>query len=384
MAKKFCTTGTCIPEKNYMVDLSNRIQQIINQYIESGQYFTINRARQYGKTTLLYLLEKELRKQDYLVLSLSFEAADEVDKSSDNQIFLSFLGLLREKYLKCQQGKDVTFHSVILAGVYDIKTLKLKLHPQEESKYNSLWNIADNNLIKVIEVRGQDELKNPVIGGRCINLDVHAIDVDGRHIDIEVQINADGSHVRRARYHSSMMDARMLQEGHEFKEIKDSYVIFIYDHDKFRKGLPFYHIQRRVDETGEVFGDGSHIIYVNGRYEGNDDIGWMMRDFHQCRPEQIKSETLSKAVAYYKEKEGRGAMSEAVRKYAMEYAKEYAKEYGEEQKQEGIQTGRRTEIYLSVQDGDYSVQRGAEKAGLSLEEFEKSMSEAGYKLPEPV
>lgn len=145
MAKKFCTTGTCIPEKNYMVDLSNKIQQIINQYIESGQYFTINRARQYGKTTLLYLLEKELRKQDYLVLSLSFEAADEVDKSSDNQIFLSFLGLLREKYLKCQQGKDVTFHSVILAGVYDIKTLKLKLHPQEESKYNSLWNIADNN-----------------------------------------------------------------------------------------------------------------------------------------------------------------------------------------------------------------------------------------------
>ena len=145
MAKKFCTTGTCIPEKNYMVDLSNRIRQIINQYIESGQYFTINRARQYGKTTLLYLLEKELRKQDYLVLSLSFEAADEVDKSSDNQIFLSFLGLLREKYLKCQQGKDVTFHSVILAGVYDIKTLKLKLHPQEESKYNSLWNIADNN-----------------------------------------------------------------------------------------------------------------------------------------------------------------------------------------------------------------------------------------------
>ena len=157
MAKKFCTTGTCIPEKNYMVDLSNRIQQIINQYIESGQYFTINRARQYGKTTLLYLLEKELRKQDYLVLSLSFEAADEVNKSSDNQIFLSFLGLLREKYLKCQQGKDVTFHSVILAGVYDIKTLKLKLHPQEESKYNSLWNIADNNqmYMKVSSDRNQ-------------------------------------------------------------------------------------------------------------------------------------------------------------------------------------------------------------------------------------
>ncbi len=181
--------------------------------------------------------------------------------------------------------------------------------------------------IEVVSVQGQDEFKNSVIGGRCITLDVHAIDTDGRHIDIEVQINAEGAHVKRARYHSSMMDARMLKEGQEFKEIEDSYVIFIYDHDKFKKGLPFYHIQRRVDETGEVFGDGSHIIYVNGKYNGNDDIGRMMRDFHQCIPEQIKNEILSEAVAYYKGKEGRGVMSDAVR------------EYGEEQKKAGIKEG---------------------------------------------
>ena len=181
--------------------------------------------------------------------------------------------------------------------------------------------------IEVVSVQGQDEFKNSVIGGRCITLDVHAIDTDGRHIDIEVQINAEGAHVKRARYHSSMMDARMLKEGQEFKEIEDSYVIFIYDHDKFKKGLPCYHVQRRVDETGEVFGDGSHIIYVNGKYNGNDDIGQMMRDFHQCIPEQIKNEILSEAVAYYKGKEGRGVMSDAVR------------EYGEEQKKAGIKEG---------------------------------------------
>lgn len=67
---------------------------------------------------------------------------DEVDKSSDNQIFLSFLGLLREKYLEQLKGKDRTFQSVILAGVYDVKNLKIKLHPNVESKYNSPWNIA--------------------------------------------------------------------------------------------------------------------------------------------------------------------------------------------------------------------------------------------------
>ena len=133
---------------------------------------------------------------------------------------------------------------------------------------------------------------------------------------------------------------------------------------------------------------GSHIIYVNGRYEGNDDIGRMMKDFHQCRPEQIESETLSKAVAYYKEKEGRGAMSEAVRQYAMEYAKEhakeYAREYGEEQKEEGILQGKNNMLYSLVSKGRLKIDVAAEEANVSLGEFEKSMEEAGYKIPELV
>ena len=67
---------------------------------------------------------------------------DEVDKSSNNQLFLSFLGMLRNKYLLRNEGKDCTFYSVILAGVHDVKNLKLKLRPDEERKYNSPWNIA--------------------------------------------------------------------------------------------------------------------------------------------------------------------------------------------------------------------------------------------------
>lgn len=210
MGKKFNVTGLCIPENNYMVEISSRIDTIIVDYIQEGKYFTINRGRQYGKTTTLYLLEQRLRENgQYMVISLSFEACDEmfvslytlaaglvrkmgrvlraqnveqsllddwnkpvleqfplddlgeritclcnsvnrkivliideVDKSSDNQIFLSFLGLLRNKYLGQMKRTDCTFQSVILAGVYDIKNLKIKLHPGEESKYNSPWNIA--------------------------------------------------------------------------------------------------------------------------------------------------------------------------------------------------------------------------------------------------
>lgn len=50
--------------------------------------------------------------------------------------------MLRNKYLGREVGKDFTFKSVILAGVYDVKSLKLKIRNKEEAKYNSPWNIA--------------------------------------------------------------------------------------------------------------------------------------------------------------------------------------------------------------------------------------------------
>ena len=175
--------------------------------------------------------------------------------------------------------------------------------------------------IKVISVDGQDEMRSHEVSGRDITLDVHAIDVNGEEIDIEVQGNSEGAHVRRARFHSSMVDSRMLGEGQKFRELKDSYVIFIYKHDKFRKGLPLYHIDRYIRETNELFDDGSHIIYVNGNYKGNDEIGRLMKDFHQTDPENMYYEALAQGVKHFKEtEEGRENMCEAVEKYAKEYA----------------------------------------------------------------
>ncbi len=65
---------------------------------------------------------------------------DEVDSASNNQIFVDFLAMLRGCYIA--RRDTPTFHSVILAGVYDIKNLKLKMRPDEEHQYNSPWNIA--------------------------------------------------------------------------------------------------------------------------------------------------------------------------------------------------------------------------------------------------
>ena len=179
--------------------------------------------------------------------------------------------------------------------------------------------------IKVLSVNGQDEIKNSAVGGRNVILDVHALDEDGSEMDIEVQGNSEGAHVKRARFHSSMVDSRMLRAGQKFRELKDSYVIFIYKHDKFQRGLPIYHIDRYVSEIREPFGDGAHIVYVNGNYKGEDEMGKLMQDFHQADPDNMHYKELAEGVRHYKEsKGGNEIMCEAVENYAEEYGKEKA------------------------------------------------------------
>jgi hypothetical protein len=151
----------------------------------------------------------------------------------------------------------------------------------------------------------------------------HAIDENGEEIDAEVQESSDGAHVRRARYHSGVMDSRMLKESDPFKILKDSYVIFIYKHDKFGKGLPIYRVERVVEETGQKFNDGSHIVYVNGKYRGDDPIGKLMEDFRATSSTVMNYKELADGVHHFKETEkGRDLMCEAVRRYAEEYAEE--------------------------------------------------------------
>ena len=51
------------------------------------------------------------------------------------------------------------------------------------------------------------------------------------------------------------IDTRMLKKKQSFTALRDSYVIFFYKRDKFRKGLPLYHVERYVEETDQPFED---------------------------------------------------------------------------------------------------------------------------------
>lgn len=88
MKKKFNITGLCIPEKHYMVNLDSRLEQI-RKLIDDGDYFTINRARQYGKTTTLAALAKALQDQ-YIIASLDFQVLGNAKFKTENTFSLAF------------------------------------------------------------------------------------------------------------------------------------------------------------------------------------------------------------------------------------------------------------------------------------------------------
>ena len=94
MGKYFNTTGRCYPNEHYMVDIHEQLEQIRGM-IEQGEYFCMNRARQYGKTTTLSLLKDELE-DEYMVFSISFEGIGEAAYESDEALVSAFFGLLQD------------------------------------------------------------------------------------------------------------------------------------------------------------------------------------------------------------------------------------------------------------------------------------------------
>lgn len=178
--------------------------------------------------------------------------------------------------------------------------------------------------IKVISVVGQKELKNPIVGGRNIRLDILAKDGQGEIFNVEVQRKNSGADERRARFHSSMIDSRMLKKRQEFKVLRDSYVIMITQNDYFGKGLPIYTVNRHIKELNTMFKDGSHIVYVNGSYRGNDPVGKLMYDFSCKKAKDMQYKELADGVKHFKEEGGRNMVCEAVEEYAKKRAEKAA------------------------------------------------------------
>jgi hypothetical protein len=206
MEKEFNVTGTCFPDRHYMADVSHKMADTLKFVEKGLYFIINRPRQYGKTTTLFAISHALRQKGDYIPFNISFEGLgndafeselgfvrkfmrllaryarhaapsladwlkktslavedfddlgesisdlveltpkkivvliDEVDQSSSNEIFIKFLAMLRNKFL--MRGEISTFHSVILAGVHDVKSLKMKIRPDSEQKYNSPWNIA--------------------------------------------------------------------------------------------------------------------------------------------------------------------------------------------------------------------------------------------------
>lgn len=178
----------------------------------------------------------------------------------------------------------------------------------------------------VEEVKAQATVAN--FTGRSISVDILATD-NGNAYNIEIQRADAGAIPKRARYHGSALDARMLEKGASFEELPETYVIFITERDFFGRGLPLYHFDRYCREIDRDLDDRLHIIYVNGQYRGDDEMGRLMRDFSCTSAADMSYNELAKRVRYYKEtEEGLESMSRTI------------EEYGDKREAKGLAQGR--------------------------------------------
>ena len=192
--------------------------------------------------------------------------------------------------LKSLRYMDDDFMTVCLADNFEGVELILRI-------------VLDREDIKIKSIRTQDPLKN--LQGRSAILDVHAVDSTHKEFDIEIQRKDAGAGAKRARHNSSLLDAHILKLGDDTEDIPDSYVIFITENDVMKGNQPIYPVERYVTigENKVLFGDGSHILYVNGKYRGNDEIGKLMHDFSCTNPDDINYEALAKKARFFKQDE---------------------------------------------------------------------------------
>ena len=215
--------------------------------------------------------------------------------------------------------------------------------------------ITDKPDLIITECETQKDMKR-LAGARSICLDAYGTDLVGKKYDLEVQRQDKGADPHRARYHSSVMDIENLHSGQEFKELPDTYTIFIIEKDFYGQGKAVYPIERINLATGKSFEDGEHILYVNGEYRDDSAIGKLMYDFNCTKADDMNFELMANRTRYLKENpKGVSEMCKIMEDMRIESLKEVA--------------------LRMLAAGKYALEEIANISGLSLDEVKKLKAE---------
>ncbi|MDE6580314.1 MAG: Rpn family recombination-promoting nuclease/putative transposase, partial [Ruminiclostridium sp.] len=198
--------------------------------------------------------------------------------------------------------------------------------------------ILNRNDLNVLSCKSQYEIHS--LSGRSVRLDVYAIDAAGKKYDIEIQRADSGAEPERARYNSSLLDANSLDKQKLPKDLPEIYVIFITENDVLKRNLPIYNIERVITQTGELFNDRSHIIYVNSQIRNETALGKLMSDFHNKDPKGMNYPVLEEKSEFYKYGGGQSNMCRLVEELVAEEGKKIQEKVKEACREEGREEGR--------------------------------------------
>ena len=240
--------------------------------------------------------------------------------------------------------------------------------------------LLDKADLRIVENKTQYSIKN--LHGHSVVLDVLATDSAGVLYDIEMQRTDKGTTPKRARYNSSLMDGHILVKGEAYEALPETYVIFITEHDYLGGGLPLYNVERTVTQTGAVFGDSAHIVYVNASYEGDSPLGQLLHDLRCVNPNEMISSVLAQRMRYFKEeRKGVTDMCQIMEEVKHEGIEQGRAEGRMEGRMEGRAEGREEErarmreaavrkALQMIRDGKLSLEEVSQYTDIPLQEVE--------------
>ena len=202
-----------------------------------------------------------------------------------------------------------------------------------------LQTILEKDSIRLVEVIPQKCLRNIVV--KSVAIDAFCKDAEKKYYNIEVQRKNNDNHQKRVRYNGSNIDTYITEKGIKYKNLPESYVIYITEFDMFKKGKTIYYVKRIIEETKDVLHNGYNEIYVNVKIDDGSDVAELMKIFKSSSITYNKKfPRICKAIKDIKEEKG----SEGMCKLVEDYAKQCAKEEKRKGRREGKREAKRNLI----------------------------------------
>ena len=193
---------------------------------------------------------------------------------------------------------------------------------------------------------------------RGVRFDAYVKTAD-KWIDIEMQTTNKHDLEKRSRYYQALMDIDCLEKGGKFKDLKNTYVVFICTFDYLGLGEPMYVVESYIRKNDLHFNDGTSKILLN-----------KLRSFYEYinDPTKVGSkliEGIDERIQKYNTPEWRERL------VTLEYMIAEAKEEGIAEGEASGRAAEKIEMARAMKNDKEPIDKIIKYTGLSKEKIEK-------------